>query len=122
MGALNVVYDKPFLARPTDGGASFEFISWLVARHDPYRAVMPAPVRLSPSDLVVALRRKSAIENWIDCFVSDDDGTTWSFLSQVGKTEDGNQFNGNPPRWCAWRTGAYVVPMATAAAARLWQG
>lgn len=28
IGALNVVYDKPFLARPTDGGASFEFVSW----------------------------------------------------------------------------------------------
>ncbi len=96
-GALNVVYDKAFLARTTDGGATFEFISWLVDEDDPYRAVMPAPVRLSPSDLVVALRRKSATENWIDCLASGDDGATWSFRSRVGKTEDGNQFNGNPP-------------------------
>ncbi len=57
--ALNVVYDKPFLARPTDGGASFEFVSSKSRR--PYRAVMPH-LRFSPADLVVALRRKSATE------------------------------------------------------------
>ncbi len=82
---------------------------------------MPAPVRFSPADLVVALRRKSATENWIDCFVSDDDGTTWSFLSRVAKTEDGNQFNGNPPAMVRLADGR-LVPMAIAAAARLWQG
>jgi hypothetical protein len=94
---LRVVHDKPFLARTHDGGRSVAFVTWVVGRDDPYRAVMPAPVRLSQSQLVVALRRKSATENWIDGFASTDDGATWSFLSRIGKTEDGNRHNGNPP-------------------------
>ncbi|MCU0523142.1 MAG: exo-alpha-sialidase [Anaerolineae bacterium] len=94
---LNVVYDKPFVARTTDDGGTFRFVSWIVGGGDPYRAVMPAPARLTATKLVVALRRKSSSENWIDCFASEDDGVTWSFLSRVGKTEDANQFNGNPP-------------------------
>jgi hypothetical protein len=52
---------------------------------------------MSPSRLVVALRRKSNTENWIDCYVSGDNGGTWSFLSKVGRTEEDNRFNGNPP-------------------------
>ncbi len=96
-GPLNVVYDKSFLARTTGGARSFAFVAWIVGREDPYRAMMPAPVRLSPSDLVVALRRKSGSENWIDGFASTDNGANWSFLSRIGRTEEGNQFNGNPP-------------------------
>ena len=94
---LRVVRDKPLLVQTHDGGRSFAFVTWIVDRDDPYRAVMPAPVRLSPSQLIVALRRKSATENWIDAFSSIDSGTTWSFLSGIGKTEDANLYNGNPP-------------------------
>jgi hypothetical protein len=94
---LSVVVDKPFLARTRDGGRSFAYVAWIVDRDDPYRAVMPAPARLSASQLVVALRRKSPTENWIDCYRSLDNGATWSFLSRIGRTEDGNQHNGNPP-------------------------
>jgi hypothetical protein len=89
--------EKPFLARTVDGGATFGFVSWIVPWDDPHRAVMPAPVRLGTSRLVAALRRKSQHCNWIDCYASLDNGLTWSLLSRVGKTEDGNEFNGNPP-------------------------
>jgi len=89
--------DKAFLARTTDGGKTFEFVSWVVDKDDPYRAVMPAPVRVSGTEMVVALRRKSGDHNWIDVFASVDNGQTWSFRSEVGKTEAGNNWNGNPP-------------------------
>lgn len=89
------VTDKVFLARTTDGGKSFKFISWVVHPSDPHRAVMPAPVRLSPTCMVVALRRKSlGRDHWVDCCQSLDNGATWSFLSRVGDT---GTDNGNPP-------------------------
>ena len=83
--------EKAFLARTQDGGASFSFVSWVVPRNDPYRAAMPAPVRLTGSRLVTALRRKSPDRNWIDCFGSSDGGDSWSFLSTVGETEVGKR-------------------------------
>ena len=89
--------EKAFLARTVDGGCTFDFCSWIVPWEDPARAVMPAPVRLTASRLVVALRRKSEQSNWIDCYASADNGLTWSFLSRVAETEVGNEFNGNPP-------------------------
>jgi hypothetical protein len=102
---LNVVYDKAFLARTTDGGRTFDFVTWIVDRDDPYRAVMPAPVRLDGGRLAAALRRKSATENWIDLYRSKDHGASWSWLSKVGNTEAGNRFNGNPPALVRLRDG-----------------
>lgn len=102
---LDVVFDKSFLARTIDGGRTFDFVAWLVGRDDPYRAVMPAPVRLAPDHLVAALRRKSKAENWIDVYVSKDNGATWAFLSRVGETEAGNRYNGNPPAMIALADG-----------------
>jgi len=89
--------EKAFLARTDDGGRSWAFVSWLVPWSDPCRAVMPAPVRLSPARLVAALRRKSQTNNWIDCVASSDNGATWTHLSRVGDTEAASSYNGNPP-------------------------
>lgn len=89
--------DKTFLARTTDGGRTFEFVSWVVDKEDPYRAVMAAPIRISETEIVTALRRKSADHNWIDVYGSPDNGQSWSFLSKVDDTEDNNEYNGNPP-------------------------
>ncbi|MCJ7738361.1 MAG: exo-alpha-sialidase [Anaerolineae bacterium] len=97
--------DKSFLARTTDGGRVFAFVSWVVGRDDPYRAVMPAPVRLSATEMVVALRRKSADHNWIDVYGSADSGQSWVFVSKVGDTEEGNSYNGNPPAMVRTRDG-----------------
>jgi hypothetical protein len=101
--ALNVaIAEKSFLARTDDGGQSWAFVSWLVPWSDTFRAVMPAPVRLSASRLVVTLRRKSATNDWIDCYASSDTGANWSFLSRVGDT---GGFNGNPPAMVAMADG-----------------
>jgi len=92
--------DKVFLARTTDGGKSFEFVSWIVSFADPYRAVMPAPVRISRDKLVVAIRRRNLRKDihddicWIDCYESMDNGQTWAFISKVCET---GFENGNPP-------------------------
>ena len=89
--------EKTFLARTEDGGKTFSFVSWVVPWDDPYRAAMPAPVRLSPSKIVTAVRRKSTTSHWIDCYETTDNGAGWSFLSKVTDTEAEEKSNGNPP-------------------------
>ena len=88
--------DRIFGARTTDGGRTFEFVSWVVPFSDPYRAVMPSTVRCSPKRLVTAVRRRAVPEDrcWIDAYASEDTGKTWTPASKVGDT--GNR-NGNPP-------------------------
>jgi hypothetical protein len=96
--------DKVFCARTTDGGQSFQFVSWMVPPSDPYRAVMPSTVRCSPRKLVSAVRRRdmNAHDGWIDAYVSTDDGQSWSFASKVG---DAGSWNGNPPSLARLRDG-----------------
>jgi BNR repeat-like domain len=103
-GSLKVaIREKTFVVKTDDGGMSWEFVSWLVPWSDPYRAVMPAPVRLSPSRIVTALRRKSlSNHHWIDCYASADNGASWFHLSRVGDT---GSDNGNPPSLVAMADG-----------------
>ncbi len=103
-GSLKVaIQEKAFVARTEDGGLSWRFVSWMAPWSDPHRAVMPAPVRLSPSHIVAALRRKSLSgSHWIDCYASPDNGTSWSHLSLIGDT---GAANGNPPALLAMADG-----------------
>jgi hypothetical protein len=96
--------DKPFLARTEDGGGSFAFVAWIVPPSDPSRAVMPAPVRLSPTQVVAAIRRRNETyaSCWLDCYASDDDGATWAYRSRIGET---GAHNGNPPALIALADG-----------------
>ncbi len=90
--------DKVFVARTTDGGRSFGLVAWIVSPTDQSRAVMPAPVRLSATTLVAAIRRRNNQSGtcWIDCFQSMDDGRNWVLRSTVGDTGS-SATNGNPP-------------------------
>lgn len=100
-----VFREKTFLAETGDGGKTFSFLSWVVPWDDAHRGAMPAPVRLSPSRIVVTLRRKSPVHNWIDCFLSEDNGGSWSFLSRVTDTEAASDYNGNPSALVRMREG-----------------
>lgn len=88
--------DKVFCARTTDSGKTFALYSWVVPWSDPHRAVMPATVRVSDTELVTAIRRRTMDPGagWVDAYVSEDAGASWSFLSRVGETGGSN---GNPP-------------------------
>jgi hypothetical protein len=89
--------DRAFCVRTTDAGTIFQFQGWIVPPSDPYRGVMPSTVRCSPTKLVSALRRRNmgaSCDAWVDAYVSNDNGVTWSFLSRVGET---GCENGNPP-------------------------
>lgn len=85
--------DRAFWARTTDAGATFEFVSWINPEADcSTRGVMPSTVRISQNKLITALRRRHP-GDWIDVFVSNNSGNTWSFLNKVTDTYC---CNGNP--------------------------
>jgi hypothetical protein len=96
--------DRVFCARTEDGGRSFRFVSWVVPPSDPYRAVMPSTVRCYSGALVSAVRRREpGTEHcWIDAYLSEDAGRTWTLSSRVANT---GGWNGNPPALAAMRNG-----------------
>ncbi len=96
-----------FLARTTDAGATFAFVSW-VAMSPKKHLLMPASVRLDEKTIVTAIRC-NAIEGefdvaptWIDLYESTDNGSTWRHLSRpVPDAGSG----GNPPSMIRLRDG-----------------
>ncbi len=105
--------DRTFVAETIDGGKSFQFISWIVPLNDPYRTVMPAVSRLKDGTIVVVMRRRDVTNDpkgsiglaWVDCYSSNDNGRTWSYMNRVGET---GRANGNPPALTVLRDGRLV--------------
>ncbi len=99
--------DKPFVIESVDGGKTFKFISWVVPWSGQCnRAVMPSTVRTEDGKIIVAVRCRNPRDNWqpcwIDSYISEDNGRSWSFLSWVGDT---GLHNGNPPGLAILRDG-----------------
>ncbi len=96
--------DRAFAVRTRDGGKTFEFLNWLTGSEPANaRSVMPATVRAADGSLVTLLRRRFDLAasyrndiNWIECFVSTDDGKDWSHTERIAYTDNGGH-NGNPP-------------------------
>jgi len=107
--------DRSFMARTTDGGKTFEFVSWLTDEKSiKIRSVMPSVARTSPSRLVATTRRKIKDRftrknyNWIEASVSTDNGASWQYLSKVANTDRGEE-NGSPPALVRLEDGRLVV-------------
>jgi hypothetical protein len=94
--------DRTYLARTTDG-QNINFVSW-IGPSDGSRSVMGVAARISGTKVVCALRRKNP-GDWIDLYVSDNDGASWGFLSRIA-TFSGE--NGNPPSLVRMRDGRLV--------------
>lgn len=105
--------EKPFVVETTDGGRTFNFVSWIVPWTNPYRAVMPSTVRTRDGKLICTVRCRDPRDewrpNWIDSYISEDNGRSWSFLSWVGDT---GLFNGNPPGLAVLRDGRLACTYA----------
>jgi hypothetical protein len=83
---------RPFAGRTTDGGLTWQFLSYIGPEPSGY-AIMPSTVRVSAKALVTTIRRADLPRSWIDAYSSDDDGRTWSVLS----TPEPDAGEGNPP-------------------------
>jgi len=109
--------DWVFCALTPDGGKTFRFLSWINEPRQA-RSVMPSTVRTSDHTLITTLRRRydqpfgdtlpKLSSNWIDAFVSDDNGDTWEMLGKVADTDMGKH-NGNPPSLCLMKDGKLVA-------------
>lgn len=81
---------RPLCVRTTDGGKSWQFVNWIGDEPAGY-AIMPSTVRLSPSELLTAVRCRDDSKKWIGCYRSADDGRTWTLDSTpVPDTGEGN--------------------------------
>jgi hypothetical protein len=95
-GRGSLFTDRYFCVRTTNGGLSFDFVSWVVPPGDPHRAVMSQTVHVNDGTMVSVARRRAenSNANWIDAYVTTDGGQSWTLQGRVG---DSGGYNGNPP-------------------------
>jgi hypothetical protein len=87
----------PFCTRTTDGGKTWNFVSWIGAQPGPGGyAIMPSTVRLSENELFTYVRcrggQKPNQKFWIEPYRSMDNVKTWQ-LEKQNTVQNG----GNPP-------------------------
>jgi predicted neuraminidase/polygalacturonase len=83
---------RPLCVRTTDGGKTWQFVSWIGAEPRGY-AIMPATVRLGVNELLTAIRCRNGEKTWIETYRSLDDGQSW----QLDTTPAPELGEGNPP-------------------------
>ena len=88
----NAEEGRPLCARTTDGGKTWNRISWIGPEPKGF-SIMPASVRLSPTEILVATRHREGPRRWIQAYLSDDNGASWSDQS----TPVPEAGIGNPP-------------------------
>jgi hypothetical protein len=92
--------DHIFMARTTDGGKSFGYVSRVTHDYGAGFAIMPASARLDERQIRVAVRCSGGDNAfgsnpcWIDLYASEDDGATWRYL---GRPVPDTGRGGNPP-------------------------
>jgi hypothetical protein len=91
---------RPFCARTTDGGRSWDFVSWINEKPNGY-AIMPSTIRLSERELFTAIRCRDETKAWIETYRSLDNGQHWK-LKNIPAPALGT---GNPPSMIRLRDG-----------------
>jgi BNR repeat-like domain len=77
VGKENKREGRPLCARTTDGGVTWELVSWIGPEPDGF-AIMPSTVRISDTELLTTLRRREGTFRWISQWRSPDNGKTWT--------------------------------------------
>jgi hypothetical protein len=81
---------RPFCARTTDGGKTWNFVGWIGEEPQGY-AIMPSTVRLADGGLLSAIRLRDGDTSWIDAYFSADEGVHWELRSKPAPdTGEGN--------------------------------
>lgn len=96
---------RPFCARTHDGGLTWKFISFIGPEPEGF-VIMPSSVRLGPATLLTTVRHKETTGNWLDAYLSNDNGANWQLLGKVAPT---GEHSGNPPSLLRLRDGRLVV-------------
>ena len=86
--------------KTVDGGKNWRFVSWIGEEPAGY-AIMPASVRLSKNELLVAMRIKEGEASYIGSYYSADNGLSWTYR---GKAVDDTGV-GNPPAMVKMKDG-----------------
>ncbi len=88
----NAEEGRPLCARTTDGGSTWSRVSWIGPEPLGF-SIMPASVRLSPTEILVATRHREGPRRWIQAYLSTNDGASWRDAS----TPVPDAGIGNPP-------------------------
>ena len=71
---------RPLCVRTTDGGASWELVSWIGPEPEGF-SIMPASVRLSDTHILVTVRRREGPKRFISAYLSQDNGASWEHFN-----------------------------------------
>jgi Neuraminidase (sialidase) len=81
---------RPLCARTTDGGKTWQFVSWIGSEPKGY-AIMPSTIRIGNDELLSAIRSRDGAKNWLETYRSNDDGRSWKLdATPVPDTGEGN--------------------------------
>jgi hypothetical protein len=83
---------RPFCARTTDGGRTWNFVAWVAPEPKGY-SIMPSTVRVGEQELLTAVRCREGNRSWIETHRSTDLGTNW----RLEGTTVPDTGEGNPP-------------------------
>lgn len=87
---------RSFVAETTDGGQTFQFLSWIgddlmpmvSPKDNPEGEIfstMPSAVRLEDGRLICAIRNRIDRRKWSDIYESTDGGKSWTMISELEK-------------------------------------
>ncbi|MCX6620923.1 MAG: sialidase family protein [Acidobacteria bacterium] len=85
---------RVFCTRTTDGGKSWKFLSWIGPEPAGF-AIMPSTVRLDKRRLLTTIRVRDGEKNWIDAYLSTDNGASWKYFNRPAP--ETGVHSGNPP-------------------------
>lgn len=77
---------KPVAIISKNGGISWELFSYIAEEKKDYMQIMPSGVILPSGKIVCAIRcqkHRHGYSFWSDCYVSEDKGRSWRFLSRI---------------------------------------
>ena len=101
---------RPFAARTKDGGVSWEFLSFIGPEPAGF-SIMPSSLKLRNGAILTTVRVKQDEDhNWIDGWLSKDEGKTWQSLGKLGDT--GGK-SGTPPSLVRLKDGRICLTYAS---------
>ena len=81
---------RPFCARTTDAGKTWNFINWIAPEPEGY-SIMPSTIRLQENEFLTAIRCRLGNKSWLETHRTVDHGKTWTLETpNVADTGEGN--------------------------------